>query len=86
MPLRQFLVISVIGSFTFSVRAAMLGFIGGWIADDLFVGLVSSFLVASLVTIGVSWLTQRQASSKQSSGNPKQSGGNPTPSTASVGA
>lgn len=81
MPLRQFLVISVIGSSAFSVRAAMLGFIGGWIADDLFIGLVSSFLVASLVTIGVSWLAQRQAPSK-----PEQTGGNPAQSTASVGA
>jgi membrane protein DedA with SNARE-associated domain len=79
MPLRQFLVISVIGSSAFSVRAAMLGFIGGWIADDLFVGLVSSFLVATLVTVGVSWLTQRQATSEQADGNPTQN-------TASVGA
>jgi len=81
MPLRQFLVISTIGSSAFSVRAAMLGFIGGWIADDMFVGLASSFLVALLITIGVSWLTHRQASSKQTS----IAGGNPTQNTASVG-
>jgi membrane-associated protein len=82
MPLRQFLVISAIGSAAFSVRAAMLGFIGGWIADDMFVGLASSFLVALLITIGVTWMTRRQASSKQTS----VAGGNPTQSTASVGA
>jgi len=80
MPLRQFLVISVIGSSAFSVRATMLGFVGGWIADDLFVGLVSSFLLASLITICVSWLTHRQASSKET---PTE---NPAQDTASVGA
>jgi membrane-associated protein len=82
MPVRQFLVISTIGSSAFSVRAAMLGFVGGWIADDLFVGLASSFVVAALITICVSWLTRRQASSKQSGA----AGRNPTQGAASVGA
>lgn len=82
MPLRQFLVISTIGSAAFSVRAAMLGFIGGWIADDLFIGLASSFLVALLITICVTWMTRRQASSKQVG----VTGGNQTQDAASVGA
>lgn len=83
MPLRQFLVISTIGSAAFSVRAAMLGFIGGWIADDLFIGLASSFLVALLVTIGVTWMTRRHAPSSK---HISMTGGNPAQDTASVGA
>jgi membrane-associated protein len=68
MPLRQFLVISAIGSSAFSVRATMLGFIGGWLADDLWVGLASSFAVALLLTLGASWLTRHQAAPKQTNG------------------
>jgi len=82
MPLRQFLMISAIGSAAFSVRAAMLGFIGGWIADDLLIGLASSFLVALLITICVTWITRRQAPSKQIS----MTDGNPAQDAASVGA
>ncbi|HET8643218.1 MAG TPA: VTT domain-containing protein [Pseudonocardiaceae bacterium] len=68
MPLRQFLLISTVGSAAFSVRAAMLGFVGGWIAGDLFVGLVSSFLVALLLTAAASWLTRHHAAPKQTKG------------------
>src|SRR5215207_454850 len=68
MPLRQFLLISAVGSAAFSVRAAMLGFVGGWIAGDLFVGLVSSFLVALLLTAAAGWLTRHHAAPKQTKG------------------
>jgi membrane-associated protein len=81
MPLRQFLVISVIGSTAFSVRATMLGFIGGWVANDMFIGLTSSLLVALLITVGVTWVTRRHASPKRSSES-----GVPAQDTASISA
>lgn len=73
MPLRQFVVISLIGSSAFSVRGAMLGFAGGWLADDLYVGLASSFLVALLLTAGATWLTRNQGGRHQPT--PKQTNG-----------
>jgi membrane-associated protein len=81
MPVHQFLAISVVGSTAFSVRAAMIGFVGGWIADDMLIGLASSFLLASLITICVSWLTRRQTSKETSAASR-----NSTKGTASVGA
>lgn len=68
MPVRRFLVISVIGSTAFCVRAATLGFVGGVLADDLYLGLASSLLVALLLTVGASWVTRHQAAPKQTSG------------------
>lgn len=72
MPVRRFLVISVIGSTAFSVRAATLGFVGGVLADDLYLGLASSLLVALLLTVGASWMTRHQARHQAA---PKQTSG-----------
>jgi membrane-associated protein len=69
LPLRKFMPISLVGSTAFSVRGTMLGFIGGWIAGDLWIGLASSFAVALLLTMGAGWLTRRyQPAPKQTSG------------------
>ena len=78
MPLRRFLVISTLGSTAFAVRATMLGFIGGWIANDLFIGLSSSFLVALLITIGVTLKTRHQRWPKRTGGAAKSSQDTPT--------
>ena len=76
--------VSAIGSTAFSVRAGMLGFVGGWIADDIFVGLASSFLAALLLTVGATWLTRHQAAPKQTSGAGDESENGTSPDTASA--
>lgn len=86
MSVRRFLVISVIGSTAFSVRAATLGFVGGVLADDLFIGLGSSLLVALLLTAGASWLTRHQAAPKQTSGAGGAESEDSSPDTASASA
>lgn len=86
MPLRQFLVISSIGSAAFSVRAGMLGFLGGYLAGNLWLGLVTSFLVALLLTAGASWLTRHHAAPKQTSGAGEDDAEDSTTDTASASA
>lgn len=68
LPLRRFVPISLIGSTAFSVRGALLGFAGGWLAGDLLIGLASSFVVALLLTVAASWWMRHHPAPKQTSG------------------